>query len=63
MLVVYNVLGQRVRTLVTRSGTVGTHTDQWDGLRDGGQAAASGLSFCRLERGERTQVRPMMLLR
>lgn len=44
-IVVYNVLGQRVRTLVTRSGTVGTHTAQWDSLRDSGQAAASGLYF------------------
>ena len=35
-IVVYNVLGQRVRTLVTRSGTVGTHTAQWDSLRDSG---------------------------
>ena len=61
--VAYNVLSQRVRTLVTRRGTVGTHKAQRDGLRDGGQAAASGLSFYRLERGERTQVRPMTLLR
>ena len=53
----------RVRTLVTKSGTVGTHTAQWDGLRDGGQAAASGLYFYRLERGEQTQVRRMTLLR
>ena len=45
-------LRDRVRTLVTRSGTVGTYTAQWDGLRDGGQAAASGLYFYRLERGE-----------
>ena len=61
--VVYNVLCQRVRTLVTNWGTVGTHTAQWDGLRDGGQAAASGLYFYRLERGEQTQVRRMTLLR
>lgn len=62
-LVVYNALGQRVRKLVTNWGTVGTHTAQWDGLRDGGQAAASGLYFYRLERGEQTQVRRMTLLR
>ena len=62
-LVVYNVLDQRLRTLVMNWGTVGTHTAQWDGLRDVGQAAASGLYFYRLERGEQTQVRRMTLLR
>jgi len=61
--VVYNVLCQRVCTLVMRRGIVGTHKTQWDGLRDGGQAAASGLFFYRLERGERTQVRSMTLLK
>ena len=61
--VVYNVLCQRMRTIVTRRGTVSTHKAQWDGLRDGGQAAASSLYFYRLEHGERTQVGPMMLLR
>ncbi|MCB9069670.1 MAG: hypothetical protein H6629_17940 [Calditrichae bacterium] len=36
-LVIYNTLGQQVRTLVSGSQNAGSNTVQWDGRNDTGQ--------------------------
>ncbi|MGA9115814.1 MAG: FlgD immunoglobulin-like domain containing protein [Bacteroidota bacterium] len=45
---VFNVLGQRVRTLVQTDQAAGVHTTLWDGRNDAGQQLASGVYFYRL---------------
>ncbi len=62
-LVVYDVLGRRVRQLATGPATVGSRTTAWDGRDDAGRSAASGLYFYRLRQGPREDVRRMTLLR
>ena len=62
-LVIYNVLGQQVRTLATGKGAAGTRAARWDGLNDRGTPAASGLYFYRLQQSGRAQTRRMTLLR
>ena len=62
-LVVFNVLGQQVRTLV--HGTA--HDPEafwvtWDGTDDRGINVGSGLYFYRLQAGDRVQTRKMLLL-
>ena len=47
-LVVYNALGQPVRTLVNASRAAGWHAVTWDGIDDAGRAAASGVYIARL---------------
>ncbi len=53
-LVVYDVAGRRVRTLVDGAALdAGAHTADWNGLDDGGRRVPAGLYFARLSaRGE-----------
>jgi hypothetical protein len=62
-LVVYNALGQRVRTLLAGDQVAGTHTAQWDGNDQGGHPVASGTYFYRLSWEDGEVTRKMTLLR
>ncbi|MFZ0390314.1 MAG: FlgD immunoglobulin-like domain containing protein, partial [Calditrichia bacterium] len=46
---VYNLLGQKVRTLANRKFTAGEHTVKWDGRDDAGREAASGVYVYQLQ--------------
>jgi hypothetical protein len=50
-LVVYDVRGYRVKTLVRTIKNVGRHTKVWDGTNDKGLNVGSGIYFVRLEAG------------
>jgi hypothetical protein len=45
---VFDLLGQRVRTLVDGSLSAGLHQVRWDGRGDGGMSVAAGVYFYRL---------------
>ena len=45
---IYNVLGQRVRTLVNDVRPAGYHAAEWNGTGNGGQQLASGVYFLHL---------------
>jgi hypothetical protein len=45
---IYNVLGQRIATLVTGQLTPGTYSTVWNGLTDNGMQVASGIFFVRM---------------
>ncbi|KPL08324.1 hypothetical protein AMJ86_01040 [bacterium SM23_57] len=60
---IYNLCGQKVRTLVRGKQSVGHHTAVWDGSTDVGRNASSGLYLYRLQAGDFVQTRKMMLIR
>ncbi len=60
---IYNVLGQRLRTLVEGRMGAGEYRVAWDGLDAAGQNAASGIYLARLQSGESEAVQKMLLLR
>ena len=60
---IYNVIGQRVRTLMAGPMDSGFHTVVWNGMDDTGRAVGAGLYFSILEAGEFTQARKMLLLK
>ncbi len=62
-LVVYNVLGQKVRTLADAVMGAGNYTATWDGRNDRGAQLSSGVYFYRLEAQGFTMTRSMMLLK
>jgi len=62
-LVIYNVLGQKVKTLFDGRKTPGTHTVKWDGKDSSGRNVASGVYLCRMEAGDFVQVKKLILLR
>jgi sugar lactone lactonase YvrE len=59
-LVVYNLLGQQVRTLVSGAQGPGYHTVVWDGRDAAGRMAATGVYIYRLQAGGFVQVRKML---
>jgi len=62
-LVIYNMLGQKVRTLINGVKTVGNHLQVWDGKNDRGLIAPTGIYFYRLQAGTFTEVKKMLLVR
>jgi M6 family metalloprotease-like protein len=62
-LAVYNVLGQRVVTLLDKHMPSGQHTVFWDGNRSDGLPASSGVYFYRIETESFTKTKQMVLLK
>jgi hypothetical protein len=62
-LVVYNLLGQQVRTLVDEAMPAGRYKSVWNGRDEWGGEVASGVYFCRLEASSYTNTTKMTLLR
>jgi hypothetical protein len=62
-LALYNVKGQLVTVLAQGSQPAGTHRVIWDGYDALGHAVGSGIYFCQLRVGDRTEIRKMVLLR
>ncbi len=60
-LAVYNMVGQRVRTLVADTLPAGEHTVQWDATDNAGQQVSAGMYFYRLQSDGQTAVRKMIL--
>jgi predicted outer membrane repeat protein len=60
---VYNILGQRVRTLVDGRKTAGLHRAQWDGTNRYGDRVGSGVYFYRIEAGDFSASKKMVLVR
>jgi hypothetical protein len=62
-LVVYDLLGRQVKTLVDDVRHAGEHTVKWDGTTTSGHSVASGVYFVRMQAGDFTQTMKMMLMR
>jgi hypothetical protein len=60
---VYNILGQRVRTLVEEKKAAGRHRTTWKGRNRYGRRVGSGVYFCRIDAGAFTASTKMMLVR
>lgn len=60
---VYNILGQKVRTLVNERLDAGYYQVVWDGLNEQGVPLASGFYIFRIEAGDFRMVRKMTLLK
>ncbi|MFQ5651091.1 MAG: FlgD immunoglobulin-like domain containing protein [bacterium] len=62
-LTIFNLLGQSVRQLVSERVQSGQHQVVWDGMNDSGRPVPSGVYVYRLQTGEVTQSRKMILLK
>ena len=61
--VVYDLMGRLVQTLVDTGMGAGTHTVRWDGRMANGGLAPSGVYFYRMDAGTFSQTRQMTLLK
>ena len=62
-LIVFNVLGQEVKSVINGEMPAGYHTVTWDGISSTGNSVSSGVYFYRLEAGSFVETRKMMLLK
>jgi hypothetical protein len=62
-LVIYDMLGRRVRTLVDQSQQAGRYAITWDGRNEQGQNVASGTFIYQLRAGNFVQTHRMALVR
>jgi hypothetical protein len=62
-LAIYNVLGEKVRTLLNEQKKAGSYEVVWDGKDDQGNDVASGIYFYELRVGELCESKKMLLLR
>jgi len=62
-IVVFNSMGQQVRSLVDAEQRAGRYEITWDGRDNMGSEVASGLYFCRLKSGDFGRTIKMVLLR
>lgn len=60
---VFNLLGQKVRTLVNKNQAVGLHQIQWDGKDDKGLGLSSGVYVYRLKAGTFNKSMKMLFLK
>ncbi|MCK4657312.1 MAG: T9SS type A sorting domain-containing protein, partial [candidate division Zixibacteria bacterium] len=60
---IFNILGQRIRTLMDAPLEIGKHSVVWDGRDDGGNDVASGMYFYRIQAGSNVQTRKMVKLK
>ena len=62
-LIIYNVMGQVVRTLVDETKPSGVYMVKWDGRNENSEMVSSGVYFYRLEAGKFIDTNRMMFVR
>jgi len=60
---IYNIKGQRVKTLVNESLNSGDHKLIWDGNNSAGKEVCSGIYFYKIEQDGKTQTKKMIVIR
>lgn len=62
-IVIYNLLGETVQTLVDETQPAGAYTLRWEGRNDRGQALPSGMYFLRMSAGNFLAERKLLLMK
>lgn len=60
-LIIYNILGQKVRTLLNQPLEPGEHSIVWNGTDNKGRSVASGIYFYRMKAGNYSETKKMVL--
>ncbi len=60
---IYNLLGQKVITLVDQKQTRGLKSINWDGKDVSGKRVSSGIYFCRVQANDKSEIRKMALIK
>ncbi len=60
---IFNILGQKVRTLVNETKAVGTYRTEWNGTDDFGKVVSAGVYLYRFQAGDFEQTKKMLLLK
>ena len=62
-LIIYDVNGRRIRTLVDQGLKAGAHEVVWDGTDDAGHTVTSGVYWSQLQAGDYSSNKKMVVLK
>ncbi|MCE5251259.1 T9SS type A sorting domain-containing protein [bacterium] len=62
-LVIYNIMGQKIRTLLSQPAQAGRHSILWDGTNDRGETVSSGVYLAKLKARSGITYHRMLLVR
>ena len=60
---IFNIVGQKVKTLVDREVAAGSYTVIWEGTSDSGTALATGIYLYRFKAADHIETKKMLLLK
>ncbi len=60
---IFNLKGQKVKTLINEKLPAGNHQVVWDGMDDNSKAVSSGIYFYKMNTNEYTSIKKMILLK
>jgi hypothetical protein len=60
---IYNILGQHIKSLVNGDISAGRHSVSWNGTDDSGRHVSTGIYLYRLQVGDKSQTKKMLLLK
>jgi len=60
---IYNTKGQKVKSVLNETRTIGSHTVTWNGMDDAGNSVSSGIYFYRMTTSDFSGVRKMILMK
>jgi coenzyme F420-reducing hydrogenase alpha subunit len=60
---IFNLLGQKIKTLVNEDKVAGSYTASWNGTTEKGLTAASGIYFYRIKTENFSSTKKMILMR
>jgi hypothetical protein len=60
---IYNIKGQRVKTLVNENKNTGHYQVTWNGTDDSGRSVSSGIYFYKMTTGDFVDIKKMMILK
>ena len=60
---IYNIMGQNVRSLVSKEITAGFHSVKWDGMNDQGSKLSSGMYIYTVKAGKNYGVKKMLFMK
>lgn len=60
---IYNMTGQRVKTVYSGEAYMGSHSVRWRGKNSNGENVASGVYYCHLKAGSEDLIEPIVLVK
>ncbi len=63
LLEVFNIKGQKIKTLVNSLKSSGNHTTIWNGTDDQSMSVSSGIYYYKMKTGENVRLRKMLLMK
>ena len=60
---IYNVKGQKVKTLLNDHREAGTHNIVWNGTDDNNRSVSSGIYFYKMKNGKFSSTKKMILMK